>query len=309
MVEVTHIFPISVHPNPSPCLHFLTLLRAFAGVETAGKVAHYLGLDTPVPPNMDQGGGIVPTSEFGSSSEESLPQMQSSPNGMMMTTDSPSTASASSVGLVMPADKEPINCLENLLTLSGDAHKLFGKGIIILEPIGDPLSIFDTPTSAAPNSDSTLDNPTTTTPPQLTTYDILFSYLPSHPTTTTSSAAWDLTSFEFPNTPLFALQHTEETDPDLAECMLVRIPSRGGGDGERGQPEFLRTGTRVTLSTKDAVRWPLPHPDLLRLHAGLSRVVRCAGAGAAGAEGEGVWEEEEQEAEIGGASALPSITG
>lgn len=33
------------------------------------------------------------------------------------------------------------------------------------------------------------------------------------------------------------------------------------------------------MSTPDANRWPLPHPDLLRIHAGLSQFVRCAGAG------------------------------
>lgn len=43
--------------------------------------------------------------------------------------------------------------------------------------------------------------------------------------------------------------------------------------------KYLISGTRFTLSTSDPIRWPLPHPDLLRLHAGLSRVVRCVGAG------------------------------
>ncbi|KAF8416453.1 hypothetical protein EV426DRAFT_705927 [Tirmania nivea] len=91
-------------------------------------------------------------------------------------------------GIPFPAAKLSINRLQNLLTLSGDAQKLFGKSMIILEPIGDPLSIFGSPTITTIHADSANVNPTTpapaaTTPPLLTSYDILFSYLPSRPTT------------------------------------------------------------------------------------------------------------------------------
>ena len=41
---------------------------------------------------------------------------------------------------------------------------------------------------------------------------------------------------------------------------------------------MLTTGIVVRLVITDPAKRPLPHPDLLRLHAALSRVVRCAAA-------------------------------
>ncbi|KAF8446701.1 hypothetical protein BGX38DRAFT_1192771 [Terfezia claveryi] len=162
--------------------------------------------------------------------------------------------------------------------ISTEAHKLFRNGIIILEPLGDHLAIFDTPITSS------------TTNPLLTSYDIIFSYLPSHPT----SSEWDLTSFST-LTPLSTLQLTEESDSTLEECRLIRHPLRLEGESRMardGRMKYLESGTRVTLSTSDPIRWPLPHPDLLRLHAGLSRVVRCSGAGGGGEVDE--WETDDE---------------
>ncbi|KAF8417688.1 hypothetical protein EV426DRAFT_356126 [Tirmania nivea] len=263
MVEVAHIFPVAVSPNPAPCLQFMSLLRAFGGVETAGRVAQYLGLEV-----ARESAAVehpVTASDVRSMSDTSA--LESSTGVVVV---SPVTS-------ILPAAKLPINRLENVMTLSTEAHKLFGNGIIILEPIGDPLTMFDMPINA-----TTTSNPDTmnTTGPLLTSYDILFSYLPSHP----SSSEWNLTSFCTPN-PLFTLQHTEESDPKLAECELMRNPLPIDGESRaarRGRREFLATGTKLTMTTSDPIRWPLPHPDLLRLHAGLSRVVRCAGGGSTG---------------------------
>jgi len=62
----------------------------------------------------------------------------------------------------------------------------------------------------------------------------------------------------------------------------------------------LESGMVVRLETKDGMKWPLPHPDLLRLHGAVARVVRCAGATRQrrlqfGDEGD----EEEEEGEVG----------
>ena len=51
------------------------------------------------------------------------------------------------------------------------------------------------------------------------------------------------------------------------------------------------SGLRITLSTPDPVNAPLPHPHLLWLHAGLSRLVRAAGGAGDRIEDEALEEE------------------
>ena len=66
-------------------------------------------------------------------------------------------------------------------------------------------------------------------------------------------------------------QLTEAEDEQLSNTAIHRL---------------IRSGDLITLSTDDPQNKPLPHPDLLRLHAALARVVRCAAQAYDGDEGE-----------------------
>ena len=66
---------------------------------------------------------------------------------------------------------------------------------------------------------------------------------------------------------------------------------------------MLTTGIVVRLVITDPAKRPLPHPDLLRLHAALSRVVRCAAA--AEPKITGYDEDSEEEEEEGVEENLP----
>lgn len=169
----------------------------------------------------------------------------------------------------------PINRQENLITLQAGLHKFFGKGALVLEPIGDPLSIFDAAANVHPH-------------PQLTSYRVRITYLPLH---RAPSKGWDLTTVGYSGTPVPLM---EDEDSDL--CWRVGTDLAQGHEGEL---VFLRSGMVIMLSTDDPVKRPLPHPDLLRLHSGLSRVVRGAGAGAGDDDEDwddsDWWEEEETE--------------
>jgi len=61
---------------------------------------------------------------------------------------------------------------------------------------------------------------------------------------------------------------TEAEDEAIATTWLINQAT-----GAR-----LSSGTVLHLQTPDPEGYPLPHPDLLRLNAAISRVVRCAGA-------------------------------
>ena len=181
-------------------------------------------------------------------------------------------------GPPQPPSQLKINRLENLITLLQPVHSYLDDGKIILEPVGDPLSIFD--------------NPDPADPPVLTHYDVIFSYLPSH-RTPAGPAGWDQTSVT-QTEPIATLQYTEHTDPVLSRLGLLR----------RGTSwEVLTTGTVIRLVTTDPAKRPLPHPDLLRLHAALSRVVRCAAA--AEPKITGYDEDSEEEEEEGVEENLP----
>ena len=65
-------------------------------------------------------------------------------------------------GLPQPPSQLKINRLENLITLYQPAHSYLDDGKIILGPVGDPLSIFDSTNPA--------------NPPALTHYSLIFSY-------------------------------------------------------------------------------------------------------------------------------------
>jgi len=106
-----------------------------------------------------------------------------------------------------------------------------------LTPVGDPLS----------------------TPPPLTRYQCTFHWLPKYsPSHATSAGGVSVLDC--------GTQLTEAEDEQLRGSIVY--------DTLNGR--FLRSGDLVTLSTDDPVKRPLPHPDLLRLHAALARVIRCA---------------------------------
>ncbi|KAF8460434.1 hypothetical protein BDZ91DRAFT_739319 [Kalaharituber pfeilii] len=140
-----------------------------------------------------------------------------------------------------------INRLENLLTLAPSEHMLWDRCLIVLEPIGDPLSIFETNPNAL-----------------LTRYTVRFSCLSKNVANPTAPGAVpDLTQVLDPGTPLSHAQ-----DPDIQSAWVF--------DASRGR--LLQDGDEIVLETEDATRYPLPHPHLLILHAALARLVRCAAA-------------------------------
>ncbi|RPB21774.1 hypothetical protein L211DRAFT_888700 [Terfezia boudieri ATCC MYA-4762] len=162
-----------------------------------------------------------------------------------------------------------INRMENLMTLTRDLHRWWDTGKIILEPVGDPLSIFATGGANV----------------LLTHYDVVFSFVPSH-RPPSQKTGWDPSTL-IQLAPLSSLQFNENEDPLLQEICIMRrttivppLPSAPGTEAKEPTREWkqLRTGTVIRLVTNDPVKYPLPHPDLLSLHAALSRVMRCAAA-------------------------------
>ena len=160
------------------------------------------------------------------------------------------------------ASQQKINRLENLMTLNKNVHRYWDTGKIILEPVGDPLAVFESP-NASPT-------------PILRHYDVIFSYLPSHRRPSEASG-WDHNTL-VQAVPIPSLQYSEDEDPILNGIYIVRLGEGGQIRQQRGPPQEVVTGMRIRLMTLDPVKYPLPHPDLLRLHAALSRVVRCAAA-------------------------------
>jgi len=94
----------------------------------------------------------------------------------------------------------------------------------------------------------------------LTDYDVVFNWLPRHH----QSDHPDLTQVLNIST-----QMTEDEDEQISDEFLLRNYNTG---------VRVTSGTVLHFHTNDPHKHPLPHPDLLRLHAAISRVVRCAGA-------------------------------
>ncbi|KAF8416557.1 hypothetical protein EV426DRAFT_417183 [Tirmania nivea] len=132
-----------------------------------------------------------------------------------------------------------INRLENLFTLTPTLHRMWDDCVFTLIPIGDPL---------AGISDCS----------EFTSYSVTFQWLPKH-----RHPQLDLTQVSNPG------QHMGEEEDSTVSGPFVfnhRTNTR------------LVSGTVIRLHTSDPISHPLPHPDLLRLHAAIARVVRCAGA-------------------------------
>jgi len=191
-------------------------------------------------------------------------------NYLGLTSPSTSTTTAEKPS---PAAQKLINRMENLMTLSTETHRYWDTGKIILQPVGDPLARFTT------NPDALL-----------THYDVTFSYVPGH-RRPSATVGWDETTL-VQLCPIPNLQFSEDDDPGLHSMFLTRLteptpplPSEPPAVPTEKKPsrraerfKALETGTVIRLTTTDPQKYPLPHPDLLRLHAALSRVVRCAAA-------------------------------
>ena len=93
----------------------------------------------------------------------------------------------------------------------------------------------------------------------LAAYDIVFDWLPRHRHAADPDHSQVLDS---------GAQLTEAEDEEISTAWLM--------DQRTGAR--LVSGSIFHLHTPDPKVYPLPHPDLLRLHAAISRVVRCAGA-------------------------------
>ena len=83
---------------------------------------------------------------------------------------------------------------------------------------------------------------------------------------------WDLVQVVDPGMPLDG-----EVDPTLIDLDVSRIIHRRDLRPRLGRGVLLQTGFTLTLTTPDPVEYPLPHPDLLKIHASLMRVARAAG--------------------------------
>ncbi|RPB24369.1 hypothetical protein L211DRAFT_868103 [Terfezia boudieri ATCC MYA-4762] len=135
-----------------------------------------------------------------------------------------------------------INRLENMMTLSPMLSRMWDACAVTLTPVGDPLS-------------------TLTDGGALEGYDVLFELLPRHK----RDKYLDLS----------------EVGGDSAGVRMLESEDQGINDAffyDRRQGRRLVSGMVIKLETRDARKWPLPHPDLLRLHGAIARVVRCAGA-------------------------------
>ncbi|RPB22960.1 hypothetical protein L211DRAFT_869119 [Terfezia boudieri ATCC MYA-4762] len=165
------------------------------------------------------------------------------------------------------SSRNPINRVENLLCLSPNAHQCFGLGHFVLEPVGDPLAGIQIPTDV------------------LSSYEVRFSWISENRPGASARGRsgsqqdlWDLTQVLDPGVPM-----SEDSDPELPFMGLFRlIPQPSGRPPlpRRLRTKFLETGFIFTLTTDDPVHHPLPHPDLLVLHAAVMRACRAAGLSA-----------------------------
>ncbi|KAF8451657.1 hypothetical protein BGX38DRAFT_1259469 [Terfezia claveryi] len=156
--------------------------------------------------------------------------------------------------------RNQIDRVENLICLSPDAHYYFGSGYIVLEPVEDPLAGIQSSTDV------------------LSSYDVRFSWVTGNRPGTgvrvcndLQEDAWDLTQVLDPGVPM-----SDDSDPEVSGLHLGR-PTLRRSNRRRLPIQALETGFIFTLTTNDPVHHPLPHPDLLVLHAAVMRVCRAAG--------------------------------
>jgi len=176
------------------------------------------------------------------------------------------------------AGRTRINRLENLVCLSPTNHDMFGRGYFVLEPVGDPLA------SLGDHG-------------QLWSYEVKFSWVPQnkprqgtrkilmagihvsdHSLDTVNGVerSWDLTQVLDPG-----VQQLQDEDETLVGAFISRFPRQLRQRIRPGQHAHLisvETGFLFSVTTTDPINHPLPHPDLLALHAVVMRIARAAGA-------------------------------
>jgi len=149
-----------------------------------------------------------------------------------------------------------INRLENLITLSPTVHRMFDRCYFTLVPIGDPLAALEQPGVG------------------LMEYSCRFQWMPRR----NYGDGVDLSRVSEQGTQL-----GEDEDKEVSGFVFdKRVNQR------------VVSGHVVHLRTSDPKRYPLPHPDLLRLHAAIAGVVRCSGASME-QEDYDYWDEPEEE--------------
>ena len=88
---------------------------------------------------------------------------------------------------------------------------------------------------------------------------------------------WDLVQVRDPGVPM-----DEAEDPTLVNMGVARYPRvirrQGLRQGGGRVPVPVQTGFTFSLTTPDPLQYPLPHPDLLTIHAAIMQVARAAGA-------------------------------
>ncbi|KAF8432374.1 hypothetical protein BGX38DRAFT_1276775 [Terfezia claveryi] len=158
-----------------------------------------------------------------------------------------------------PRGRTRINRLENLICLSPSNHTMFGYGLFVLEPVGDPLA------SLGDNG-------------ELWSYEVKFSWVPQNQPRRVNGAdrSWDLAQVLDPG-----VQLPEDEDQTLAEALVFRSPRQLRQRARQGRNVHVvsvETGFVFSLTTTDPNKHPLPHPDLLALHAAVMQIARAAGA-------------------------------
>lgn len=171
--------------------------------------------------------------------------------------------------------KSMINRLENCITLDLALHERWAEGAVLLEPVGDPLAL------------ATLGGGV------LSSYPVRLSFLPSHRRRPLVPPPLGPTG-EAITPPLATEQYPLRSDPTTRKIALHQNTYSPLDDALTGT-RLMAQGDIITLSTPDPVGLPLPHPDLLVLHAALSRLVRAAGAAAPEGWGGGEGGEGEEE--------------
>lgn len=124
-----------------------------------------------------------------------------------------------------------INRLGNLITLSPTVHRMFDRCYFTLVPIGDPLTALAQPGV------------------QLTEYSCRFQWMPRRSY---------VDGVDLSRVSEQGRQLGEEEDEEVSGFVF-----------DRRANQRVLSGHVVHLRTSDPRRYPLPHPDLLRLHAAI----------------------------------------
>jgi len=204
-----------------------------------------------------------------------------------------------------------INRLENLVCLNPAYHQEFGNGYFVLEPVGDALAGLD-PNGLLSRYDVRFSwlpqyrcgewcSNNKRTPKSNSNKVMQFPVIMKVGTILNRIRRWgnedagdgdnnsEEGSVELQSEGDWGLVQVldpgvameEAGDPTLVNRDVFRYPrlARRPGlpQGSGRAPVRLQTGFTFSLTTPDPLHYPLPHPDLLSIHAALMRVARAAG--------------------------------